>query len=301
MAQLEELILRADKMAALGQMVSGITHDIANPLGYVVLSASELMRELMVLKSSSGDISRSETAFPGMADLVESIDQDVRRVGQISKAMRDYTRLDSNPVVGVDLEHLVSDCLLIMGHRLRDVSVKAQCESGLTATCYRSHLGQVLTNLISNALHAMGPQEEKELEIGTRYIPIDGEEGIEIWVADNGPGLTRRYVNKFLTSFLPFGKTRAVPGLDLGYVPWWLRSTVAPSRLVSHSIWEERNSASGYLVCPRRISQFRSTPRLIGTFAAFFHIARIGGIGGVACRLYFVLHPPKRFKRMVIS
>ncbi|MBT6434391.1 MAG: response regulator [Deltaproteobacteria bacterium] len=189
MAGLEELILEADKMAALGQMVAGISHDIANPLGYVVLSSSELMRELMVLKASSADALRSETAFPGVADLVESIDQDARRVGRLSRAMRDYTRLDSSPVVGVQLEALVSDCVLIMGHRFLGAQVATACEQGASVTCYRSHLGQVITNLISNGLQAIAGQDNRKLEIGTRSIPKDGQAGVEIWVADNGPGV----------------------------------------------------------------------------------------------------------------
>ena len=216
MAGLEELILEADKMAALGQMVAGISHDIANPLGYVVLSSSELMRELMVLKSSSADAFRSETAFPGVADLVESIDSEARSVGRISRAMRDYTRLDSSPVVGVQLESLVADCVLIMGHRLRGAAVEVVCESGASVTCFRSHLGQVITNLISNGLKAIAGQELRQLEIGTRSIPRDGQAGVEIWVGDNGPGVPMAIREHIFDLYHALREKQSGTGVGLG-------------------------------------------------------------------------------------
>lgn len=216
MAGLEELILEADKMAALGQMVAGISHDIANPLGYVVLSSSELMRELMILKSSSADAFRSETAFPGVADLVEVIDSEARRVGRISRAMRDYTRLDSSPVVGVMVDTLVADCLLIMGHRIKDTKIEVVCEAGVSATCYRSHLGQVITNLISNGLQAMESQEVRKLEIGTRAIPRDGQAGVEIWVGDNGPGVPSAIKEHIFDRYFALRGDGDTPGVGLG-------------------------------------------------------------------------------------
>jgi two-component system C4-dicarboxylate transport sensor histidine kinase DctB len=143
----------------------------------------------MVLKSSSADAFRSETAFPGVADLVEVIDREARKVGRISRAMRDYTRLDRSPVVGVLVDTLVADCILIMGHRVKDTKLEVVCEAGVSVTCYRSHLGQVITNLLANGLQAIASQEERRMEIGTRAIPRDGQAGVEIWVGDNGPGV----------------------------------------------------------------------------------------------------------------
>lgn len=216
MSRLEELILQADKMTSLGQMVAGLSHDIAHPLGYVVLSSGELMRELMVLKSSSGDSENSVSVFLGVADMVEGIDHRARQLGRISEAMRNYTRLDSSPVVGVEVESLVSDCLFILGHRLEGCGVRLRCEPGLIITCYRSHLGQVIANLISNALEAVRGKDGGRMEIGSRRLPRQGEDGVEIWVGDSGDGVAAALVPHIFELFFTTRSDSGGSGVGLG-------------------------------------------------------------------------------------
>ena len=78
----------------------------------------------------------------------------VSRISSINSAIRNQARSDQT-VSQVSLRDLIDECLTVVAHRLRDVSVEIDCPPEITVEIIRSQFGQVLMNLIANAADAM--------------------------------------------------------------------------------------------------------------------------------------------------
>jgi signal transduction histidine kinase len=133
------------------------------------------------------------------------------RIGDLVAAMRDYTYLDQGPLQNVDIARSLESTLTILGHKLRrrDVEVVRDYAPDLpTVAAHGSELNQVWTNLIANALDAIG--ESGRLTLRTRR---DGDLA-SVVVADDGPGIPPEIIERV---FEPYFTTKSVgSGTGLG-------------------------------------------------------------------------------------
>ena len=117
--------------------------------------------------------------------LVEVIESSSRRISQLVKAVKEYSYMDQGSEQEIDIHDGLENTLLILGHRLkRGIQVKRDYDRSLARICaFGSELNQVWTNLIVNAIDAMG--ETGELQIRTMR---DGN-GLMVEITDSGPGI----------------------------------------------------------------------------------------------------------------
>ena len=147
------------------------------------------------------------TANELAAELTESTDRMSRLVG----AVKSYAYMDRGDVVEVDLHEGLETTLAVLGHKLKHTSIAVvrDYERSLPkATVRGSELNQVWTNLLDNAIDALG--ESGTITIRTR---LDGECAL-IEVADDGPGIPADAQDRV---FEPFFTTKGVgAGTGLG-------------------------------------------------------------------------------------
>ena len=132
-------------------------------------------------------------------DLVEVVEQGATRISELVQAVKSYSYMDQGRVQEVDVRDGIESTLTILRHRLRNVEVLRDFAPELPRLqAHGSELNQVWTNLIDNAVHAMG--EKGTLRIRTRRD--DGHVLVEI--ADSGPGMApavqRRIFEPFFTT-----------------------------------------------------------------------------------------------------
>jgi signal transduction histidine kinase len=142
--------------------------------------------------------------------LVEVIESSSRRMSQLVKAVKEYSYMDQSSEQEIDVHDGIENTLLILGHRLkRGIQVKREFDRGLPRICaFGSELNQVWTNLIVNAIDAMG--ESGELQIHT------AREGntLLVEIVDSGPGIPEEAKPHI---FEPFFTTKPVgQGTGLG-------------------------------------------------------------------------------------
>jgi signal transduction histidine kinase len=142
--------------------------------------------------------------------LVREIDNSTRRISELVAAVKEYSYLDQAPFKELDVHKGLDNTLLIFGYRLkRGFTVIRQYDPNLPPICaHGGELNQVWTNLIDNALDAMG--EKGELRVRTaREL-----EGILVEIGDNGPGVPPEIQPRI---FDPFFTTKGVgDGTGLG-------------------------------------------------------------------------------------
>jgi len=140
--------------------------------------------------------------------LLEEIGQGARRIAEIVKALKGYSYMDQAPLQSVDVREGLNDTLVMLSSKLRDrINVVVEYAEDLPRIqAYGSELNQVWTNLIDNAISAMGGKGALELKA------YQHDDWLVVEVADSGPGIPIEAQEKV---FDPFYTTKA-PGEGTG-------------------------------------------------------------------------------------
>ncbi len=223
-------LIQAEKMSSIGALVSGIAHDIGNPVNYIMGSHNIIQKNL---KDLDGFLTSLLESDPDSAEIaadfrlrfdkiyaaLDSVDLGARRIAEINQSMRNISRHDTEVTDGVDVISLVEESAAILGSKLKDFTVEKKFGDDLSEiTCHRSHIGQVIMNLISNAADALQEKQKADqsetgkIEIRVRTREDQGEKKVEIAVEDSGPGVPEELRQKI---FDPFFTTKP-PGTGTG-------------------------------------------------------------------------------------
>ena len=188
-------LVQAGKLGALGQMSAGISHELNQPLMAIRSFAQNAGTFL-----DRGDAERAAYNLARIGDLA-------RRMGRIIANLRAFARAEPEPAVIVDLQDVVEAGLEItQGRRCEVETVVVRPDGPVRAMGGEVRLGQVLVNLIANALDAMAGHEGAVLTL----VLEDGPP--RLTVRDTGPGLSQPE-----RLFDPFYTTKEVgKGLGLG-------------------------------------------------------------------------------------
>jgi C4-dicarboxylate-specific signal transduction histidine kinase len=193
-------LVQSAKMAVLGQLSTGITHELAQPLGAIrTLSGntSEFLKrgDLVTVDSNLSLISR-------LAD----------QMGGIIQPLKSYARKAPATPASTDIAQAVNNALLLFVSRLRSegVTLINDCqESHTIAWCDPNRLEQVIVNLIGNALDAMRDAPLKTLTIQAHATP---QGRVHLSFSDSGAGMAAHILPRL---FEPFFTTKPV-GIGLG-------------------------------------------------------------------------------------
>jgi PAS domain S-box-containing protein len=188
-------------------------------------TTGEMVPALVSLGFDEKDLVELEKVFPGeyfslviewmsciftIHSLVGEIWLGTGRIAQLVKALKTYTYMDQAPVQSVDVREGLDNTLIILHNKLKTgVEVRRQYAEDLPVIeAYASELNQVWTNIIDNAIDAMGG--EGELIVRARQEDI----WVVVEIEDNGPGIPAENLSKI---FDPFFTTKATgQGTGLG-------------------------------------------------------------------------------------
>jgi PAS domain S-box-containing protein len=200
----QEQLVQAEKLSALGELISGIAHELNNPLTGV-MGYSELLL--------------SPGAPPETKSNAEKIHREAVRCQKIVKNLLTFVRKGSPERKMIDVNALVEATLELRAYQLKvdNIEVVTDLAEDLPKTMGDFHkLQQVLVNIINNAHHAImlssGPGR-----IAVRTKLLDGM--VQVSIADNGPGIMEEHLSKI---FDPFFTTKEIGkgtglGLSLSY------------------------------------------------------------------------------------
>ncbi len=209
-SQGEELKIRqasaieSARLAALGEMASGVAHEINNPLAIIQGSALLLKGQL--------DKPYQKEIFQKQIDRIEKM---VFRAKHIIDSMKLSARDGSDdPVEFITLSQVVDDCIILSEARMAKIGVEFKVEFGemadLKIAVRRAQFSQVMVNLLNNAVDAISGLEKKWIRLEARF----DEKNVYLDVIDSGAGITPEIKEKI---FRPFFTTKGVgKGTGLG-------------------------------------------------------------------------------------
>lgn len=196
--------IQAAKLAALGEMASGIGHEINNPLSVVQGMSVQLLERL----AREGESMNPKTLREGLEMILRMTD----RMNKIVKGMRSLVRQESGDKPRrVLLQEVLDDVLAVSHEKFRSHKIEIRVEQGTASrqvVCRPGHLIQVLLNLLSNSFDAVQGSDERWVRIRAK-----GDAGfVLITVADSGPGIPLALRNKVMQPFF----TTKEPGKGTG-------------------------------------------------------------------------------------
>lgn len=199
---LRERMAVADRMTSLGTMAAGLAHEINNPLT-LVMTNLELMHARGVDMTPTERNARLLSAMEG-----------AQRIKQVSQDLRIFSQPDQERAAPIDLADVVRSTLTLMGGQIEAKSrLTVELEAGLPAVmANRGRAGQVVLNVLINALHALPDRPVSQNSIDVRLF---GEgEAVVISIADNGSGIPPEVRGRV---FEPFYSTKRISeGTGLG-------------------------------------------------------------------------------------
>jgi two-component system, NtrC family, sensor kinase len=246
--RLKSNMLQMEKMAMLGQMVSGIAHEINNPINFIY-------GNLPYVEEHVGDLfevlETYDEAYPEKVEDVESILEDIdleyiqddlprivkslktgsERIRDLVINLRNFYRRDEATMKPGNLHEGIESTLILLNNRYKqDIEVITEFGKIPEVECHINQMNQVFMNLISNAIDCLLAQKdaEKEAESESESKEVIKPSGkkrkiaiatkcldsnrVAISITDNGPGMPDEVKNRV---FEPFFTTKAI-GLGTG-------------------------------------------------------------------------------------
>jgi signal transduction histidine kinase len=238
-------LIQSEKLSSLGQMVAGIAHEINNPVNFIygnLVHANEYTQEVMRLLhlyqeeyphptpriQAELELTDLEFLESDLLKLLNSMNFGARRIREIIKSMRIFSRSDDVNLTETDIHECLDGTLTILNYRLKatpehpEIEVIKNYSLLPPVECYAGQINQVFMNLLANAIDALDEYNQKRsyaeikqqpshIEIRTNMI---GDDWIAVHIADNGPGICEEVQTKL---FEPFFTTKPVgKGTGLG-------------------------------------------------------------------------------------
>jgi two-component system NtrC family sensor kinase len=198
---LYQQLLQAEKMAALGQTISGVAHELNNPLATILSWAERLAERELDEKARRG---------------VEVILGEAERAARIVRNLLTFARKRQSTRSMIDLNQVVQETLTLRSYeqRLTNIDVITALAAGLPQVFADAHqIQQVLLNLVINAEQAMIAANGRGSMVLRSWHDVD-RDAVVLEVTDDGPGVAPEMKSKI---FDPFFTTKEVgKGTGLG-------------------------------------------------------------------------------------
>jgi signal transduction histidine kinase len=220
-------LVQAGKMAALGSMVAGVAHELNTPMGNARLTATTMLSRVQSGQVSRSDLNQRALSFEEGAEL---IDRSLERASEIVQAFKQVA-VDqaSNRRRNFSLQELLHENQLLLSPRLNkaNITVITTPTEKLEFNSYPGDLGQVITNLMENAMvHGYAGLSSGVIEVSIS-TPRAGWVGIS--VRDFGRGIPKASLGKVFDPFFTTRLGQGGSGLGLSIVYTMVTRTLGGS------------------------------------------------------------------------
>ena len=201
-ANMEQQMIATERLASLGTLSAGVAHEINNPLAIINESAGWM--RLVLKREEMSDI-------PSRQDLemaLGKIEKGVDRARRITHQMLETVRTNDSVSAEVNISELVDEALELVGKQIKDndIEIIRKFDTSLNIWSDPYQLRQVLINLLTNAIHAVGTGGKITIILET----TDTE--LTLTIRDSGQGIPKENLEKI---FEPFFSTKN-PGEGTG-------------------------------------------------------------------------------------
>ncbi len=225
-------LVQSEKMASVGVLTAGIAHELNNPINFMSGNVFPLKEDLdevfSLLKKyeeaieahqlkeyfTEVETQKSKMDFSYLIQeiysLLKGIEEGAHRSSEIIKGLRSFSRLDDEACQFYDIHEGIDSSLVLLHNKIKDCNIRVEKDYGDFdgLECYPSKFNQVIMNILTNSIQAMGGGGELFIQTVSSAI------GVKIIIKDTGEGMTPEVKEHI---FDPFYTTKEVgEGTGLG-------------------------------------------------------------------------------------
>ncbi len=200
-------MFQAEKLSALGELASGLTHEINNP---IAIMSSRL--ELMIKDA------RARKDAPQLLKDLEVLKKHAGRVAEIARSLLHFARSSPAETGPVDMTQAAENVLRLLEDLFTKRGIRLEKNLARHLPPVVAHAGQVeqvVLNLLKNAMEAVEGKTGPEVRVATWYGIEDGT--VRLLVSDNGPGLPPSVEDRVFDPFFTTKERGTGLGLSVSY------------------------------------------------------------------------------------
>jgi signal transduction histidine kinase len=214
-------LIHSEKMASLGQLVAGISHELNNPIGFIYANVKqlksytdkieEISTRMNSYKGTSSEIKNTKikSILPDLKNLIDDTIHGSQMVKNLVDNLRKFSHLDQAQWKEVDIHQGIESSLMILNPELKHrIHVEKYFKAKRPIECNPGQINQVFLNLLSNAAQAIHGKGSITI------ISEEDEKNLYVKISDSGSGIPSHIISKI---FDPFFTTKDVgKGTGLG-------------------------------------------------------------------------------------
>ena len=212
MKELQQNLIHAGRLAAIGELASGVAHDINNPLSIISIANEMALDELKDFDKIS-----SET-LNLIHSQMKSVEKASSSIKKLVYHLRNFSRRNVEELKVIDLHKTLDDALFIVSSKTKKLDIKVKNEVSKNQfffTGSQNHMEQVFVNLLANACDAMNGQAERELNITVSRCNRNNNKYWKCDIIDTGTGISENIIDEIFQSFITTKKKGEGTGLGL--------------------------------------------------------------------------------------
>ncbi|MFH0953066.1 MAG: ATP-binding protein [Verrucomicrobiota bacterium] len=201
----QEVLVRSEKLAAMGRMTAGIVHDVKNPMT-VILGYADLLGQSL----KKAGVEKAGTLDVG--ECVGEIQTGVLHCKEVIDKLLKFARQSKPEKTRLQINAIIEETVSFLRHEI--MKAGGRCETQLApdlpeVLADASEMKQVLINILLNDIEAFRKEEPGFIEISTSLQRSDGKQFVIVAIRDNGLGMTEDVQRKL---FEPFFTTKKEGG-----------------------------------------------------------------------------------------
>lgn len=240
-------LIQKQKMSFLGQLITGVVHEINNPINFIsgnIAHAINYVKDLLYLvdiyqqnsprflPEIESEIEDIELDFiqEDLPKLLESIMTGAERIQDVVRSLKQFSRVEEESIKAVDIHKGLDSTLLILQHQFQgkggcsDINLMKKYGSLPKVECYPGQLNQVFMYILTNAIDSL---DEKNQDLVTKNISHQlfkpqilistkvQDNSVEISITDNGSGMSEEISSRIFEPLFTTKNTENSIGLGL--------------------------------------------------------------------------------------
>ncbi len=266
-------LVRSEKLSSLGQLLSGVAHEINNPVNFIHGNlthacnyADDLMKMLQLYQAYYPDptpeLARQlvdldlDFVMEDFPKVLESMKLGTDRIRDLVASLRSFSRMGANQLALANIHEGIENTLTILQHRLKSrgdrptVDIIRDYGELPEIECCAGEVSQVFMNLIANAIDALEDLDwlnmhgkQPEIKIQTRFEPTN--DVVQILISDNGPGMLPEIRKQLFDAFFTTKPASQGTGLGLAIA----RSIVVDRHGGQIDCYSELGQGTTFVIC----------------------------------------------------